>query len=512
MLPSMIGPTSNGDVYQVRYAIMVDLIKMAYGVDKDKVIGGPNWISMYRFDVKAKAPAPLTAESVRQMLKSLLAERFHLVARPGTKPVEGYLLRAGKHAQLKQATGTEEFGGCRTALPRPAQGGMAGEAPAAQMVTVTCLKVTMEEFTDAVRNLPRATRASGSPLIADETGLKGAWNFEFQYDVAKTRGDNNTAFIPVFEEQLGLKLEAGMVPAPVVEVETMDFEPTPNPPELAKYFPPPPTEFEVAEVKPSAPAAPGTRQVYEMKNGRMILTGMPLSSLIRMAWDMEGMELAGAPKWLDTARFDIVAKAPEGTLVGTLISVMDFEAVRPMLQNLLIRKFQLKMHTEERPADAYVLKAVKPKLVATSDPNKRALWHDGPPYATKDPIILNPALGRIITGTNLTMKEFARLLPGMDPSAFERPVRDATGIEGHYDFTINFERYAILTGGRGGTLVFTPSGMGMVGGGGEANPDPSGKLSIYEAVSKQLGLKLELEKRPFPVMVLDSIKEKPLEN
>ena len=97
----------------------------------------------------------------------------------------------------------------------------------------------------------------------------------------------------------------------------------------------------------------------------------------------------------------------------------------------------------------------------------------------------------------------------MDPSAFPRPVRDATGIEGAYDFTINYERYAILAG-RGGMMVYTPGGVMMTGRGGEQNSDPSGKISIIEAVSK-LGLKLELEKRPFPVMVIDSMEEKLVE-
>jgi uncharacterized protein (TIGR03435 family) len=69
MTPSMIGPSAGGDLYQVRYAIMVDLIRMAYGVDKDKVINGPIWISMYRYDVKAKAPAGSTPDAKNRMLQ-----------------------------------------------------------------------------------------------------------------------------------------------------------------------------------------------------------------------------------------------------------------------------------------------------------------------------------------------------------------------------------------------------------------------------------------------------------
>jgi uncharacterized protein (TIGR03435 family) len=157
LAPSMIGPTTRDDIYQVKYAIMVDLIRMAYGVEKDKVVGGPPWISMYRFDLKAKAPVTLTPESTRLMLKSLLLDRFHLVARPGSKPVDGYNLTAGKHLQLKRADGTGDTG-CKSAMPRPADG-----APAeGQILTVTCHNVTLAQLNDVVRDLPRATRAAAT--------------------------------------------------------------------------------------------------------------------------------------------------------------------------------------------------------------------------------------------------------------------------------------------------------------------------------------------------------------
>jgi len=509
MVPSMIGPSTDGDIYQVRYAIMVDLIRMAYNVDKDKVTDGPIWISMYRYDIKAKAPPGSTAEAKRLMLQSLLADRFHLVAHPGTVPVPGYILTAGRHPQLKQAAGTEQSS-CIPSMPHPPEGASADNGPS-QIITVTCRNVTMPAFVDVVRNLPRATRAQANPPIVDQTGLSGGWNFEFRYDVMTTRGENNEVFAQVFDEQLGLKLDPGMVPSPVVQVESMDFDPTPNPPNLDKYFPPPPSEFEVAEIKPSAPPAPGAFRPFEIRNGRVILTGMPLTFLVTLAWDLEDTELVGAPKWMESARFDIIAKTPEGVRIDAVRGPMDLEPLRLMMRNLLIERFKMKVHTEDRPGDAYVLKAVKPKLTPTSDPKRRAGWHDGPPYATKDPNLLNTARGRVITCTNLSLAEFARLLPGMDPSAFHHPVRDATGITGTFDFTINFERYAILASGRGGSMVFTPSGLGIIGGNDAESTDPNGKVSIYEAVSKQLGLKLELEKRPFPVLVIDSIEEKPVE-
>jgi uncharacterized protein (TIGR03435 family) len=47
--------------------------------------------------------------------------------------------------------------------------------------------------------------------------------------------------------------------------------------------------------------------------------------------------------------------------------------------------------------------------------------------------------------------------------------------------------------------------------GGEA-PAPNGAISLMEAVSRQLGLKMEMQKRPTQVLVVDHLEEKPTEN
>ncbi len=87
------------------------------------------------------------------------------------------------------------------------------------------------------------------------------------------------------------------------------------------------------------------------------------------------------------------------------------------------------------------------------------------------------------------------------------PVIDATGIKGSYDFTLSFssaDKILPDTGGGGGSS--DPN---------SANPngaDPNGALSVFDAVSRQLGLKLEKSKRPYPVLVIDHIEENPTAN
>ena len=103
------GPARGGR-YEVKTATMVDLIRIAYGFDPDKVLGGPNWLEMDRFDVVAKVPADSTAETQKLMLQSLLEDRFKLVAHKDTRPLPTYALTVGKKLQLKEADGSGETG------------------------------------------------------------------------------------------------------------------------------------------------------------------------------------------------------------------------------------------------------------------------------------------------------------------------------------------------------------------------------------------------------------------
>jgi uncharacterized protein (TIGR03435 family) len=89
------------------------------------------------------------------------------------------------------------------------------------------------------------------------------------------------------------------------------------------------------------------------------------------------------------------------------------------------------------------------------------------------------------------------------------PVLDATGIEGGWDFTLTFSRnigmMMAAVGGRGGDAA---PGAGAM----PSASEPSGALTLFEAVEKQLGLKLEMHKRSMPVIVIDHIEQKPTEN
>jgi uncharacterized protein (TIGR03435 family) len=112
----------------------------------------------------------------------------------------------------------------------------------------------------------------------------------------------------------------------------------------------------------------------------------------------------------------------------------------------------------------------------------------------------NPMLNRLITCYNVSLSQFATLLEDMANGYVHAPIKDATGIEGNWDFSVNFSGVGLLPGSQ-----FDPSKSSETG-------DPNGSLSLPEAMQKQLGIKLEMAKRPLPVLVIDHIDEKPTDN
>lgn len=528
LVPARLGRSGilHGSRYEMKSATMVDLITAAYEVDNDKVLGGPTWLEMDRFDVIAKAPPNTTPETLKVMLQSLLADRFHLVAHPETKPLPAYAVKVGKHLSIKPADGSEETG-CRQTLQGMPTG--AGEVGPIEISSITvllaCRNITMTAFLDRIP-LPRQTSGGGIRPVVDQTELKGAWNFDFKFSL----GAADIAPISAeLEKQLGLTLDTVMIPLPVVQVQSVNKKPTPNGPEVAMAFPPLPTEFDVAEIKPSQPGADtgpvminggiivarkvgggrGGRGSPAIQNGRVNLQGYTLKNLMTLAWDINSDDkLVGVPKFADSDKYDVIAKVP----AGADDAFSDIDAVRPLLRALLIDRFKIAVHTEDRPVPTFVLSAAKPKL-KPADPTGRTRFYEGPGPDAKDPRIANPALGRLVTCQNMTMTQFAALLNSIAGGYIQsQPVLNETGLEGAWDFTLNFSGAGLVGGGRGVVILRSGGGGDAGPGGANAASDPSGGLSLNDALTKQLGLKLETVKRPSQVVVIDHMEPKPTEN
>jgi uncharacterized protein (TIGR03435 family) len=507
------GPVRGGR-YEVKTATMVDLIRIAYSFDPDKVLGGPNWLEMDRFDVVAKVAADSIPETQKLMLQSLLEDRFKLAVHKETKPLPTYALTFGKKLQLKEADGTEETG-CRpqTSSGAPTEGGirifMSSSNGAPTMINLgpgmaihyVCRNMTMAAFAAGLRGMMGAS--VGPNQVLDETGLKGNWNFDVKWSMQfmGPMSTNTSDRISVFEavdKQLGLKLEERQIPTPVIVVDRVNEKPSDNPPEVAEALPPIPlpTEFEVASVKPSDPGGRGGR--YQMQaGGRLNAEGMAMRFLISRAFNSNNREqVTGLPKWVDTERFDIVAKAPSE---GPSAPAMDMEAAAPMMRALLVDRFKMTYHSEERQVSAYSLVSAKPKMKKADPSSRTSCKNSNAPAGA-------PPGSQVLTCQNITMAQFVDRLQNM-AQELSWPVLDATGIEGGWDFTLMFSRNAgmMMGGGRGGEAGRAEAAM-------PSASEPTGALTLFEAVEKQLGLKLEIRKRSMPVIVIDHMEQKPTEN
>ena len=506
---SMNGPRVHDGRYAIRTATMVELVSAAYGVEQDKVLGGPTWLEINRYDVTAKLPPGSTPESHKLMLQALLAERFNLAIHNDSKPLPAYVMTASRHPQLKESDGKSGQNGCQ-GKPRAQQ----VEPGAIRQIEVACHNMTMAAFADQIHMM--AGGYLRQPVV-DSTGLTGTYDFDIKWtgrgQLAAAGADGISIFDAV-DKQLGLKLELSKVPTPVIVVDSVNEKPTGNAPYISSLLPDTavPTEFEVADIKPTPSDFQGMN-FQILPSGQLNLRGLNLKFIIQQAWgNFSDDMIVGAPKWLDDNRFDIVAKIPTAAMNNGAgpnnPEPFDFDAVMVMLKNLLADRFKLATHMEDRPISAYTLMAAKPKL-KPADPTGRIKCYEGPGPDQKDPRDANPILGRLITCQNMTMARFADMLQSLASGYIHAPVLDATGLDGAWDFSLTFSTAGQLQGGggRGGR-----DGGAAATGAPVAASDPNGALSLLDALPKQLGLKLESQKRPVQVLVIDHIEPKPTDN
>jgi uncharacterized protein (TIGR03435 family) len=487
--PYVTGGVLRGGRYELRQATMMDLIAIAWGVDTDTVLGGPTWLQIDRFDVIAKAPPDTPRAKVKMMLQALLVDRFNLAVRKDTKPLPVVALTRGPgRAKLKPAEGSVDSA-CQTKREP-------GPMP---VVLVSCRNMTMEEFAGNVRVI--SAPWIGRPVV-DRSGLKGAWDFDFRFTpwsaTVAQDGDGITIF-EATQKQLGLKLELQKAPAPVLVVDRVNRTPTENRREVMRDIGPSPlTEFEIAVIKPSLPdAAPDLRL---QPGGQVDVRALTLKTMIALAWNLDpdtNYMIVGAPKFLDSARFDITAKPYSGGGQWNP-APLAFDEVRVLLQALLKDRFKLATHVDDRTVVAYSLVARKPKL-RKANPANPTRWNEGPGPDGKDPRLTNPILTRLVTFQNVTMTQFAELLPLIASGSYLGPVLDDTGLKGVWDFTLSFSSAGLVR------RAVSNSEAGQRG-------EPNGAVSVFDAIDQQLGLKLEMHKRPIPVLVIDHIEDKPTDN
>jgi uncharacterized protein (TIGR03435 family) len=268
----------------------------------------------------------------------------------------------------------------------------------------------------------------------------------------------------------------------------------------------PNSRFEVASVRR---VDDGSGQIFiRMTPGSGLEATMPVGMLLRQALQKPDYQIVDAPDWIDTERYSIRARAPEGTPAA---------AVMVMLANLLKDRFRLATHLETRELPVFHLVTrstdgrLGPDLKPTSAECQAAIAEmqaaarRGDPPRSLSAALFDPkarpcGLSRVDSGvaigTSRTMTQLASTLSDL----VGRTVTDKTGLMGLYDFTL---KYAPEPGRYAGPSGPPPGAPAPV-------VDPN-VPSLAVALQEQLGLRFEGARGEVEVMVIDRI-ERPTEN
>ncbi|SPE41360.1 conserved hypothetical protein [Candidatus Sulfopaludibacter sp. SbA3] len=221
--------------------------------------------------------------------------------------------------------------------------------------------------------------------------------------------------------------------------------------------------FEVASVKPAEGGGPPGDMPHNMdpSPGHLAMRNVPLRYAIEWAFDLKDYQISG-PEWIKVdERYDIVAKA-----AGPATD----DQMKPMLQALLLQRFQMKVHKETKDLPVYAL------VLGKGPPKVKEVPADGQPGLRGDP--------NGVTFHQFGLWRLAFLLT----RRMDRPVLDLTGLKGVYDYSIDI------------------SGLGRPG-----DDNPPGP-SIFSAVQQDLGMKLEARKEPVEVLFIDHVEKVPTAN
>jgi uncharacterized protein (TIGR03435 family) len=224
--------------------------------------------------------------------------------------------------------------------------------------------------------------------------------------------------------------------------------------------------FEAASIKRNDSGQAFLR--LDIQRGHVVAENIPLKQFIRAAYTLQLYQIADAPSWVDSTRFDIKATAGRDLFEpAPWVPGGKFLVAQLMMQSLLADRFKMVSHTEQREGPGYAL--------VLSDP-------DRPSRLTPAKVPCAPDCGVAVkAGTvrarNVPLTTFAELI-----SQFVgRLVLDATGATGNFDFDLRWAPEAQLA--------------------------TSDAPSLFTALREQLGLRLDSRRLPITTLVIDSIEQ-----
>jgi uncharacterized protein (TIGR03435 family) len=193
---------------------VVDLLKYAYGLHEQEIVGDPKWLTTQKFDLvgDSETLTKPSADDFKKMVRSLLADRFHLTAHHETKNLPVFAIVPAK-------------GGPKlTKSARPPDGPPSVAYSPGQL---SAGNATMADFATFLQRF-----VTDQPVF-DRTGIAGKYDMilrwtpdELQTEASRQGDDNNNSLPSLFtavQEQLGLKLQEEKLPAQALVVDHVDM-------------------------------------------------------------------------------------------------------------------------------------------------------------------------------------------------------------------------------------------------------------------------------------------------
>jgi uncharacterized protein (TIGR03435 family) len=226
--------------------------------------------------------------------------------------------------------------------------------------------------------------------------------------------------------------------------------------------------FEVATIKLANDDEHG-RYIKIQDVNHFVARDYTLKLLIAAAYDLNPKTIFGGEGWVDSRHFDLDARTP-----GDIRPTHD-EQMR-MLRALLVERFGLTFHRDPREFSIYAIEIAKggPKLKPTTDPNQPPVMGPGVVFPQR---LTLPA-------RNASIGDLASLL---QRAVLDRPVVDRTNLTGRYDFD----------------LEWAPD-ESQFGGDVASASDTAPALPLFEAIQKQLGLRLNPTRGSVDSLVIDA--------
>lgn len=236
--------------------------------------------------------------------------------------------------------------------------------------------------------------------------------------------------------------------------------------------------------------------------GQLVIKGSTLRELVRLAYHVRDFQVSGGPDWINSIRFDIVAK-PFGRPTNDFLT-----QPAPALEALLTDKFRLRLHRATRRLPVYSLAVSKsgPEMRRSKVANCATFrWKVDLPAPGVEPPDCSGVEGGPNRQLNQTLIAAGMSVSGTPRDAalntllsreLDRDIADKTGLPGLFDVYLEWNRAA------------TARRLASLERGETAFVEDPDSLSLFAAVQQQLGLELEMHKGPVEVLVIDRA-EKP---